>query len=112
MIKAIGVSFKENGKVCSSLIGLVSLRNKKIRVIPLKSKYVPKKGDVVIVEFKQKIPITAGKYTLSFSCTKYNLKGELEVLNRKYDALLIDAITTKNGVGLVRLNSEITLKKN
>lgn len=71
-----------------------------------------KKGDIVIVEFKQKIPITAGKYTLSFSCTKYNLKGELEVLNRKYDALLIDAITTKNGVGLVRLNSEITLKKN
>ena len=39
---------KENGKVCSSLMGLVSLRNKKIRVIPLKSKYVPKKGDVVI----------------------------------------------------------------
>ena len=41
-------TFKENGKVCSSLIGLVSLRNKKIRVTPLKSKYVPKKGDVVI----------------------------------------------------------------
>ena len=41
-------TFKDNGKVCSSLIGLVSLRNKKIRVIPLKSKYVPKKGDVVI----------------------------------------------------------------
>ena len=41
-------TFKENGKICSSLIGLVSLRNKKIRVIPLKSKYVPKKGDVVI----------------------------------------------------------------
>ena len=41
-------TFKENGKVCSSLMGLVSLRNKKIRVIPLKSKYVPKNGDVVI----------------------------------------------------------------
>ncbi|MBR4397212.1 MAG: exosome complex protein Rrp4 [Methanobrevibacter sp.] len=41
-------TFKDNGKVCSSLMGLVSLRNKKIRVIPLKSKYVPKKGDVVI----------------------------------------------------------------
>ena len=41
-------TFKENGKICSSLMGLVSLRNKKIRVIPLKSKYVPKKGDVVI----------------------------------------------------------------
>lgn len=41
-------TFKENGKICSSLMGLVSLRNKKIRVIPLKSKYIPKKGDVVI----------------------------------------------------------------
>ena len=41
-------TFKDNGKICSSLMGLVSLRNKKLRVIPLKSKYVPKKGDVVI----------------------------------------------------------------
>ena len=41
-------TFKENGRVCSSLLGRVSLRNKKIRVVPLKSKYVPKKGDVVI----------------------------------------------------------------
>ena len=45
-------TFKENGKICSSLMGLVSLRNKKIRVIPLKSKYVPKKGDVVIGKIK------------------------------------------------------------
>ena len=71
-----------------------------------------KKGDIVVVQFKQRIPITAGKYTLSFSCTKYNLKGELEVLNRKYDALLIDAITTKNGVGILRLDSDITIKNN
>ena len=42
-------TFKE---VCSSLLGRVSLRNKKIRVIPLKSKYVPKKGDVVIGKIK------------------------------------------------------------
>ena len=70
-----------------------------------------KKGDIVVCEFKQKIPITAGKYTLSFSCTKYNLNGELEVLNRKYDALLIDVITTKNGVGIVRLDSKIQIHK-
>ena len=41
-------TFEEDGKVCSKLLGLVSLRNKKISVIPLKSKYLPKKGDVVI----------------------------------------------------------------
>ena len=45
-------TFKENGKICSSLLGRVSLRNKKIRVVPLKSKYVPKKGDVVIGKIK------------------------------------------------------------
>lgn len=70
-----------------------------------------KKGDIAVVTFKQKIPVSCGKYTLSFSCTKYNLKGELEVLNRKYDALLIEAITTKNTVGLIRIDSEITINK-
>jgi len=43
-------TFREGDKVCSSLMGLVSLRNNKISVIPLKSKYIPKKGDVVIGE--------------------------------------------------------------
>ena len=43
-------TFKDGNSVFSSLIGLVSLRNKKISVIPLKSKYVPKRGDVVIGE--------------------------------------------------------------
>lgn len=41
-------TFKDGDTICSSLMGLVSLRNKKISVIPLKSKYIPKKGDVVI----------------------------------------------------------------
>lgn len=42
------------------------------------------KGEVVEVEFKQRISIAPGKYTLSFSCTHFNHRGELEVLNRKY----------------------------
>lgn len=70
-----------------------------------------KPGDVVIAEFVQKIPVVSGKYTLSFSCTRYNLKGELEVLNRKYDALLIEVITMKNTVGMIRLDSNITVHK-
>ncbi len=69
------------------------------------------KGDVVIAEFTQKIPIAPGKYTVSFSCTKYNLQGDLEALSRKYDALLIEIITTKNIVGLVRLDSQIKINK-
>ena len=70
-----------------------------------------KKGEIAVVEFTQKIPVAPGKYTLSFSCTRYNVKGDLEALNRKYDALLIEIIATKNTVGLIRLDSKINIKK-
>lgn len=43
-------TFKENNKICSSLVGLVAIRDKKISVIPLQSKYIPKRGDVVLGE--------------------------------------------------------------
>lgn len=43
-------TFRENSKICSSLVGLVAIRDKKISVIPLQSKYIPKRGDVVIGE--------------------------------------------------------------
>ncbi len=69
------------------------------------------KGDIVEVSFKQKINIAPGKYTLSFSCTHFNHRGELEVLNRKYDALLIEVLSTKDTVGFIRLDSDITIKK-
>lgn len=70
-----------------------------------------KKGDIAIAEFVQKIPIAPGKYTLSFSCTRFNLKGELEALNRKYDAILVEVITTKNTVGITRIDSKICVNK-
>jgi teichoic acid transport system ATP-binding protein len=69
------------------------------------------KGDMAVVEFKGRVPIAPGKYTLSFSCTKYNESGELEVLNRKYDALLIEIITHKDMVGIVRFDSDIKVNK-
>lgn len=69
------------------------------------------KGDIAIAEFTQKIPIAPGKYTLSFSCTHFNLKGELEALNRKYDALLIEVSTMKNTVGMVRINSQVKVHR-
>lgn len=70
-----------------------------------------KKGDVVVVEFKQHIPVSPGKYTLSFSCTQYDLGGNLVALNRKYDALLIEVMTTKHTVGMMRIDSDITITK-
>ena len=70
-----------------------------------------KTGDQVIVEFKQMIPIAPGKYTLSFGCTKYNASGELEVYQRKYDALFIDIVSNRQSVAMCDLKSEITYQK-
>lgn len=70
-----------------------------------------KKGDIVTVEFKQIINVAPGKYTLSFSCTHFNCNGELEVLNRKYDALLIEVLSIKDIVGLIRIDSNIKINK-
>ncbi len=70
-----------------------------------------KKGDVVEVTFKQQIPLAPGKYTLSFSCTHINDKANLEVLNRKYDALLVEILSSKDCVGFIRLDSDISFSK-
>ena len=51
-----------------------------------------------------------GKYTLSFSCTHFNADGELEVLNRKYDALLIEIMSSKDTVGIMSIDSDINIK--
>lgn len=69
------------------------------------------KGDVVTVTFKQRLNVAPGKYTLSFSCTHFNSKGDLEVLNRKYDALLVEVLSMKNTVGLMRIDSKIKIEK-
>lgn len=70
-----------------------------------------KKGDVIIAEFRQILNVAPGKYTLSFSCTHFDHKGELEVLNRKYDALLVEVLSMKNTVGLMNLESKITITR-
>ena len=70
-----------------------------------------KKGDVIIAEFRQILNVAPNKYTLSFSCTHINAKGELEVLNRKYEALLIEVISSKDSVGLLRIDPEIEIIK-
>jgi teichoic acid transport system ATP-binding protein len=70
-----------------------------------------KKGDTVVVEFKQILAIHPNKYTLSFSCTKFNERGELEILNRKYDALLFEVLSNKECVGMAKIDSDITVNK-
>lgn len=70
-----------------------------------------KKGDIAIAEFKQILPITPGQYTLSFSCTHINSKGELEVLNRKYEALLVQIISSKENVGIIKLDTKMNVER-
>ena len=67
------------------------------------------KDDEVIVEFKQVLNLAPGKYTLSFSCTHFNESGELEVLSRKYEALLIEILSMKECVGFLRIDPEINI---
>ena len=69
------------------------------------------KGETAIVEFRQKLSLAPNKYTLSFSCTHFNHNGELEVLSRKYDALLVEVTSNKECVGLYRLDSTINISK-
>lgn len=70
-----------------------------------------KKGDIAITEFKQIFNVAPGKYTLSFSCTHFNQRGDLEALDRKYDALLVEVLSVKEMVGLLKINSEVNVTK-
>ena len=67
------------------------------------------KDEIVEVVFTQLIPIAPGKYTLSFGCTRFNEKGELDVLDRKYDALLLEVISINECLGLVHIDSQIDI---
>ena len=69
------------------------------------------KGDVVEVSFKTRLRVAPNKYTLSFSCTHFKPNGELEVLSRKYDALLVEVISSKEHVGVLSLDTDIEIKK-
>lgn len=41
-------TFREDDKICASQIGIVIVDGRVIRVVPLKGKYSPKQGDVII----------------------------------------------------------------
>lgn len=69
------------------------------------------KGDVVEVSFKTRLQVAPNKYTLSFSCTHFKPNGELEVLSRKYDALLVEVISSKEHVGILSLDTDIKIEK-
>ncbi len=67
-----------------------------------------KKGDIVVVKFRQKLMLQQGKYTISFGCTKF-VGDNLEVFNRLYDACFFEVISSKNIVGSYDINSDIVI---
>lgn len=70
-----------------------------------------KKGEEVIVEFKQVFPLTPDKYAFSFGCTRINEEGELEVFDRKYDAILVEIMSKKQIVGIVDMKTQIQINR-
>lgn len=70
-----------------------------------------KKDEVYICEFRQKFELAPGKYTLSLSCSRFDYNGEIVVLNRNYDLLLFEVMSSKKIVGYYNLNTDIRFKK-
>ena len=70
-----------------------------------------KEGKEYICEFKQKMRLAPGKYTLSLSCSKYDMNGNLIPINRNYDALIFEVMAKKPVVGYYELDTEIDFKE-
>ncbi len=66
-----------------------------------------KKGDVVTVEFRQKMLLQGGQYLLSIACTGY--EGEKFVVHhRLYDICNIHVISEKNTIGVFDSEAEVS----
>ena len=70
-----------------------------------------KKGKEYMCEFKQKMKLAPGKYTLSLSCSKYDVDGNLIPINRNYDALIFEVMSKNPVVGYYQLETEINFKE-
>ena len=70
-----------------------------------------KKGEKYICEFKQRLMLAPGKYTLSLSCSKFDVNGEVIPINRNYDAIIFEVISNKPIVGEYRLDTDVKVTK-
>ncbi len=69
------------------------------------------KGKKYICEFRQKFQLAPGKYTLSLSCSRYDVNGEIVVLNRNYDLLIFEVISSKKFVGYFYMDTDVNFSK-
>ncbi len=70
-----------------------------------------KSGEEYICEFKQKLKLAPGKYTISLSCSRYDPNGEIVVINRNYDALIFEMMSSTPIVGCFDIDTQIDFKK-
>lgn len=70
-----------------------------------------KNGEQYIYEFKQKLMLAPGKYTLSISCSRFDFNGNLIPINRNYDALIFEVISDKNIVGYYDIDTKVQFEK-
>lgn len=64
-----------------------------------------------IYQFKQKLRLAPGKYTLSISCSRYDYNGEIVVMNRNYDAIIFEVISDRKMVGYFYTDTKVSSKK-
>ncbi len=65
-------------------------------------------GDLVEISFRHHLNLTAGAYLLSFGCV--GIEGDdIEVYDRRHDHLDFEVISDRDAMGVVDLNSAISL---
>lgn len=65
-----------------------------------------KKGEEVIVSFKQKLDIQGGQYLVSLGCTGYEAE-DFVVYNRLYDVFNLQVVSDRNTIGFFDTNSTV-----
>ena len=69
------------------------------------------KGKSYIFEFKQKLLLAPGKYTLSISCSRYDEDGNHIVMNRNYDAIIFEVMSDSKFVGYYEIQPQVKFKE-
>ena len=69
-------------------------------------------GETAVIEFRQSVPLAIDKYSLSFGCVKRLESGELEILDRHYDAIFVDITSDRPSPGILDLKTEFTIRRN
>ena len=67
-------------------------------------------GQKLYVSFTQKMSLRGGGYLLSCGCAGYD-KGEYVVYERRYDVLAFEVAARNPCVGVVDLDSKITIRR-